>query len=101
MDDKSITALIERLLDGNEEVSYRLKTKLLDALKPNYHPVIWANEDMSRIVTDLENDGYKVNRDHIPYAMEQMMDNHDPEYGVNWETLVEYALEYCCMCDEQ
>ena len=101
MDDKSITALIERLLDGNEEVSYRLKTKLLDALNPNYYPVIWAYEDMDKIVTDLENDGYKVDRDSIDYAMEQMIYNHDAVYGINWETLTEYALEYCVVKDEE
>ena len=86
MDDKSITALIERLLDGNEEVSYRLKTKLLDALNPNYYPVIWAYEDMDKIVTDLENDGYKVDRDSIDYAMEQMIYNHDAALDRDWET---------------
>lgn len=101
MDDKSITALIERLLDGNEEVSYSLKTKLRDALNPNYHPVIWANGDMGRIVTDLENDGYKVDRDSISYAMEQMIYNHDPEFGITWETLSEYAYEYCVVEDNE
>ncbi len=101
MDDKSITALIERLLDNNEEVSYRLKTKLLDALNPNYYPVIWAYEDMDRVVTDLEHDGYKVDRDSIEYAMTVMIENHSAEYGINWDTLTEYALEYCVVKDEE
>ena len=101
MDDKSITALIERLLDGNEEVSYRLKKKLLDALNPNYYPVIWAYEDMDRVVTDLEDDGYKVDRNYISYAMTAMIENHHTGYGITWDTLIEYALEYCCMRDEE
>ena len=101
MNDKSITALIERLLDGNEEVSYRLKIKLLDALNPNYYPVIWSYEDMDRVVDGLEGDGCKVDRDSIAYAMEQMIYNHDAEYGINWETLTEYALEYCVVKDEE
>ncbi len=101
MDDKSITALIERLLDGNEEITYQFKRKLLNALNPNYYPIIWSWEDMERIVTDIENDGHKVNRDSISYAMEQMIYNHDPEFGITWETLSEYAYEYCVVEDNE
>jgi predicted subunit of tRNA(5-methylaminomethyl-2-thiouridylate) methyltransferase len=56
---------------------------------------------MDRVVTDLEHDGYKVDRGFIEYAMTVMIENHSAEYGINWETLTEYALEYCVVEDEE
>lgn len=51
--------------------------------------IVWVTEDVHRAANER---GVAVTRKEARQILQQLLDKHDAQYGINWETLVE-AIE--------
>ena len=105
MDDKGLIKLIEVLIKDTG-ISGKLKHKLSLAIHPTSHLIAWHNEDMEELADHYEanadpSESVKYDRSRIPFAMMEMMHNHDASMGISYDTLEFYLDEYCRDYDEE
>ena len=64
---------------------------------PSIVPLTWSVEDFEAeaeiLVGENWKDIYDVSK--FEYALFEMIDNHDAEWGINWSSIAFYLNEYC------
>ena len=101
MNEQTITQLIKLLLEG-DELSQRFRNKILFALDPNVRSVHYDLSDMEDMIDRAnEIEGLEIySKDNAMEALEAMVDNYDPEYGINYYTYDHFIEHYCSKEEE-
>ena len=99
MDDQLFAALITSLIKDAPDLSWRFKRKLEQALDDNYVAVWWSTHDLEQKATEVEeHEGEDVilyDRSKFKDALDALIDDHDCNWGITWDTL-DSVLESMC-----
>ena len=75
-----------------------------NALDPNCRQVSWCVDDFEAHAEYLESNVYDgehtYDRSKFADALDRMIDKHDCEYGISWETIGAYLLDHCLLGGE-
>jgi len=75
------------------------RREIQNALDTNSGQVSWCIDDFEGHAEHIENehhDGKQVyDRDKFQYALDRMINKHDANIGITWETIHIYLDEYC------
>lgn len=103
LDDKTIIETIKQLIKS-PTISFSLKHGLESAIDPDVFGIYWCVDDLEHVAKERESylaDGKQLyDRTHFRYALARIIDNHDAEYGIGWESL-EWGLEEYCKIEEE
>ena len=64
---------------------------------PSIVPLTWSVEDFEAEAEILVGKNWKdiYDESKFEYALFEMIDNHDAEWGINWSSVAFYLNEYC------
>ena len=103
MDDQLFAELIKSLMKDNPDLSYRFVRKLDQALDDNYVAVWWSTHDLEQRATEIEkhegDDVVLYDRSKFKDALDALIDDHDCNWGINWDSL-DHVLESYCRLEE-
>jgi hypothetical protein len=81
--------------------------ELIEKYRNGYRGIYWHIIDFEQQAT--QNEEYaeengkilKYNREDFEYALDLMIDNHDANYGITWNTISDYLNTYCKIDDNE
>ena len=99
MNDQLFSELIRSLIKDNPDISWELRRELCYALDPNSRAVRWCVEDFEQKASEVEEvEGFVIyDRSKFSEALDCMIENHDCNWGISWETLEHYLDDYCLL----
>ena len=101
MNEQAVTQLIKLLLEGSE-LSQRFRNRILLALDPeicSVHYELSEMEDMIDRANEIQGEEI-YSKDNAMEALEAMVDNYDPECGINYYTY-DHFIEHYCLKEEE
>lgn len=99
MNDHLFAELIKSLIKDNPDLSWKFKRHLSWALDDNCALICWSTHDLEQRATEVEehqgDDVILYDRSKFKEALDALIDDHDCNWGINWETLDQYLEAYC------
>ncbi len=97
MDDQLFSALIRSLIKDNPDISWDLKQELRHALDPNSRAVWWSVGDLEQRAAEQEEleEEQLYDRSKFESALDNIISDHDCNWGISWDTLDSYLDSYC------
>ena len=89
----NLTALVTSIINNPDDFTKEEVIAALDKLDRQFEQ--YKKESIKWSIYDfIDYDGYEISEDNAQAALEEMIDRHDANNGITWQTVEYYLQEY-------